>query len=349
MHRLGNLLVAIELKHQLYSSFSEAAEISALRVLEALTTEKCQERFSLERLEVLGDAFLKFAVGRAICRFIFDQAFDPFQFYAFGRPCRRVCTEETEDSIHLCLNSGEEKRSVTQLRCNKNHNWLHRKTIADVVEALVGAFIVDSGFKAAFAFLKWIGIQAFVHPSYNKHGGGCYQRLEFLGDAVLDYLITSYLYSAYPKLKPGQLTDLRSFDLTKAIKKYADHIRRPILDSGNNGGPKSPKALGDLVESCIGAVLLDSGFDLNKVWNIMTSFLDPIMKFSSSLQLSPVRDLQELCQSHNLELQVLPSKHAKTFSVEAKVIGDGVCEKFMRPAKIKKKLLESLHSYYFQS
>lgn len=36
------------------------------------------------------------------------------------------------------------------------------------------------------------------------------QRLEFLGDAVLDYLITSYLYSVYPDLKPGQLTDLRS-------------------------------------------------------------------------------------------------------------------------------------------
>jgi endoribonuclease Dicer len=103
---------------------------------------------------------------------------------------------------------------------------LHRKTISDVVEALVGAFIVDSGFKAAIAFLTWIGIQvnfeasqvvnictgsvgyfplssevdipslegklghhfvhkglllqAFVHPSYNKHGGGCYQVIIFL-------------------------------------------------------------------------------------------------------------------------------------------------------------------------
>ncbi|KAK4391372.1 Endoribonuclease Dicer4 [Sesamum angolense] len=36
------------------------------------------------------------------------------------------------------------------------------------------------------------------------------RRLEFLGDAVFDYLITSYLYSVYPNLKPGQLTDLRS-------------------------------------------------------------------------------------------------------------------------------------------
>jgi len=92
------------------------------------------------------------------------------------------------------------------------------------------------------------------------------QRLEFLGDAVLDYLITSYLYSAYPKLKPGQLTDLRSLSvnnkafacvavdhsfhefllcdssaLTGAIKKYADYIRRPVSDRDKNGGPISPK------------------------------------------------------------------------------------------------------------
>ena len=94
-----------------------------------------------------------------------------------------------------------------------------------MVEALVGAFLVDSGFKAAIAFLKWIGIQvefeaslvtdalmasnayvlladsidisalqnslghrflhkglllqALVHPSYHKHGGGCYQVSTF--------------------------------------------------------------------------------------------------------------------------------------------------------------------------
>ncbi|KAJ1382389.1 Ribonuclease III domain [Sesbania bispinosa] len=317
------------------------------------------------------------------------------KYFLEGRPCPRVCSKETEESIHFCLNSDKEQGRATEIRCNKNHHWLHRKTIADVVEALIGAFIVDSGFKAAIAFLKWLGIevdfeasqvvnmcrgsasyfslsadvdipslerklghhfvhkglllQAFVHPSYSKHGGGCYQRLEFLGDAVLDYLITSYLYSAYPKLKPGQLTDLRSlsvnnkafacvavdrsFDkfllcdssgLSEAIKKYVDYIRRPVSCRGINGEPKCPKALGDLVESCVGAILLDSGFNLNKVWKIMTSFLDPIMKFSSSLQLSPIRDLQELCQSHNLDLGFLPSKLTKTFSVEAKVTGNAV-------------------------
>ncbi|KAI4335598.1 hypothetical protein L6164_014232 [Bauhinia variegata] len=428
MHRLGNLLVAVELKNMLSSFFPEAASISALRFLEAITTEKCQERFSLERLEVLGDAFLKFAAGRHVFLkhdhldegdltrrrsnivensnlyklaikhklqvYIRDQAFDPCQFFALGRPCPRVCTEETEQSIHSCLNSVKNEESTTEVPCSKNHHWLHRKTVADVVEALVGALIVDSGFKAATAFLTWIGIkidfaasqvlkictestsyiplsasvdipsledhlgyhflhkglllQAFVHPSYSKHGGGCYQRLEFLGDAVLDYLITSYLYSAYPTLKPGQLTDLRSvsvnnkafahvavdrsFDnfllcdsstLSEAIKKYADYIRTPVLHKDISGGPKCPKALGDLVESCIGAILLDSGFNLNSVWKIMTSFLDPIMKFSC-LQLSPVRDLQELCQSHNLELKFLTSKTVRVFSVEARVTGKDI-------------------------
>ncbi|XP_047169317.1 dicer-like protein 4 isoform X2 [Vigna umbellata] len=433
MHRLGNLLVAIELKQLLSFSFPEAAEVSALRVLEALTTEKCQERFSLERLEVLGDAFLKFvvarhfflvhdsfhegdltkrrsnavnnsnllklAIGRNLQIYICDQIFDPSQFYALGRPCPRICCKETEESIHFCANSVKEQGKVTENRCNKNHHWLHKKTVADVVEALVGAFLVDSGFKAAVAFLTWIGIQvgfeasqvvdicmasagyiplssdvdipslesklghqflhkglllqAFVHPSYNKLGGGCYQRLEFLGDAVLDYLIASYLFSAYPKLKPGQLTDLRSlsannkafacvavdrsFDkyllcdsnrLSEAIKKYVDYVRSPSTDSGIKEGPKYPKALGDVVESCVGAILLDTGFNLNKVWKIMTSFLDPIMKFSSSLQLSPIRDLRELCQAHNLELEFLPvaSKLTKTFTVEAKASGNNVCE-----------------------
>lgn len=79
------------------------------------------------------------------------------------------------------------------------------------------------------------------------------------------------------------------------------------------------------MESCVGAILLDSGFNLNSVWKTMTSFLEPIMKFSSCLQLSPIRDLQELCQFHNLEFQILKSEAARMFSVEARVTGKDVC------------------------
>lgn len=154
--------------------------------------------------------------------YIRDQPFEPSQFFALGRPCPRICNKETVGAIHSHDLTGDvNHRSTSEVRCSKGHHWLYKKTIADVVEALVGAFVVDSGFIAATAFLKWIGIQvdyepsqvteacisssryiplsacmdiaalenslgykflhrglllqAFVHPSYNKHGGGCYQ------------------------------------------------------------------------------------------------------------------------------------------------------------------------------
>lgn len=125
-----------------------------------------------------------------------------------------------------------------EVRCSKGHHWLQKKTIADVVEALVGAFLVDTGFKGAMEFLRWIGInvdfeslkvreacaaskrymplttrfnladvenrlgykflhkglllQAFIHPSYNRHGGGCYQV--FFIFFLLFFISLSYIY-----------------------------------------------------------------------------------------------------------------------------------------------------------
>lgn len=153
--------------------------------------------------------------------YIRDQSFDPLQFYAFGHPCPIICNKQNEGSIHSWSSNLADRASFNEVRCSEGHHWLHKKTIADVVEALVGAFIVDSGFKAATGFLRWIGIQvdfeasqvsnvciesnsymplrarmdigalenllghqflhrglllqAFVHPSYKQHGGGCYQ------------------------------------------------------------------------------------------------------------------------------------------------------------------------------
>ncbi|KMT03583.1 hypothetical protein BVRB_8g192580 [Beta vulgaris subsp. vulgaris] len=408
MHRLENVLVAIELKDILSKSFAEGTVVTAERVLEALTTEQCHERFSLERLEVLGDAFLKLAIKNKLQGYIRDQEFDPGQFFALGRPCSIICTKQTESLIHcdseVNLRNGIDNR---QLRCSKNHHWLTKKTIADVVEALIGAYIVDSGFKAAIAFLRWFGIQvefevsqvcrawtassrfmslanqinipdiegiaghrfvhkgvvlqAFVHPSYNRHGGGCYQRLEFLGDAVLDYLITSYLYTVFPELKPGQLTDLRSSlvnnssfaqvaasglykyilcennNLCAAIDKYVNFIRKPASERHLLEEPPCPKALGDLVESCIGAILLDTGFDLNHVWKVMLSFLNPTMRFSN-LQLSPIRELLELCQYHGWDSKFIPSKRNRSFMVEAIVDGKSFASATYRSIKGAKKM-----------
>ncbi|WCJ29844.1 dicer-like 4 [Euphorbia peplus] len=428
MHRLENLLVAIELKSILSVSFSEGVEVTAFRVLEALTTERCQERLSLERLEILGDAFLKYSVGRRLFLlhdtldegeltrrrsnavnnsnlyklasaknlqvYIRDQPFDPSQFFALGRPCPKICTKQSEGCVHYENGSNASSEgNAMEVRCSRGHHWLHKKTIADIIESLIGAFIVDSGFKAACAFLKWLGInvdfepsdvmnicrassrftslapsmdisslesslghqflhkglllQAFVHPSYNKQGG-CYQRLEFLGDAVLDYLITSYLFSVYPKLKPGHLTDLRSAlvnnrafasvsidrsfhkfiicdssKLSEAIKNYEDSLKGLALDRGSLEGLKCPKVLGDLVESCLGATLLDTGFNLNYIWKLMISFLGPLLN-SPNVPLSPFRELRELCQSRNWNLQYPTLLKGRIFLVEAKVNGEDI-------------------------
>ncbi|KAK3144295.1 hypothetical protein QOZ80_4AG0311150 [Eleusine coracana subsp. coracana] len=400
MCRLENLLVAIELKDVLFSSFPEASQI-----LEALTTERCLERMSLERFEVLGDAFLKYVVGRhnfisyegldegqltrrrsavvnnsnlyelSIRRnlqvYIRDQQFEPTQFFAHGRPCKVICTADTEESLHQ-KNVDPDKRENCNLRCTKSHHWLHRKTIADVVESILGAFIVECGFKAAFAFLRWMGIkiefkvsalyrvldasssnlsllnyinvadleeligykfkhkglliQAFVHPSFNKHSGGCYQRMEFLGDAVLEYLMTSYLYSTYPDLKPGQITDLKSLavnnnsfayvavmksihkylikdsnHLMEAINRFENYINLSNSEKDLSEEPACPKVLGDIVESCVGAVLLDSRFNLNHVWKLMLMLLKPLLSFSD-MHINPMREIRELCQCNGFEL-----------------------------------------------
>ncbi|KAJ3708060.1 hypothetical protein LUZ61_011765 [Rhynchospora tenuis] len=434
IHRLENVLVAVELKHVMLSSFAEASLVRADCILEALTTEKCMERFSLERFEVLGDAFLKYIVGRhSFISFggldegqltrrrsrivnnlnLYDLAikkdlqvfirepFEPSQFFALGRPCTRICTKDNESILHPIksktnsnstsdIPASENLVAATSDWCTRAHRWLHGKTIADVVEALIGVFLVEIGFKAAFAFLRWIGIEidfdisdykkackqsynnlslvnsmniealegtighefrfkgllveALVHASYNKHSGGCYQRLEFLGDAVLEYIITSYLYSAYPALKPGQITDLRSIAinntslahmavkralhkhliensnvLTTAVNKFEQYVGLPDPEKELIDEPACPKVLGDIVESCVGAVLLDTGFDLKEVWSLMLDLLAPALSFSD-MQINSVRELRELCQSSNFDLRLPdPVKVAQVYNVNVEV------------------------------
>lgn len=82
---------------------------------------------------------------------------EPGQFFAFGRPCPVSCTKETQESIHSQSNVKNNDNN-SGVKCNKCHHWLYNKTVADVLEALAGAFLVDSGFKGALAFLNWVGI-----------------------------------------------------------------------------------------------------------------------------------------------------------------------------------------------
>ncbi|XP_066584904.1 endoribonuclease Dcr-2 isoform X2 [Prorops nasuta] len=95
-----------------------------------------------------------------------------------------------------------------------------RKLFNESVECDIAASSIDAHLPFAELIEKRIGytfknraflLQALAHPSYSgRNITECYQRLEFLGDALLDFLITGYIYENCGNLTPGALTDLRS-------------------------------------------------------------------------------------------------------------------------------------------
>lgn len=184
-----------------------------------------------------------------------------------------------------------------------------------------------------FEVLSSILSQAFSHASYYPNRlTDCYQRLEFLGDAVLDYLITRHLYQDPRLHSPGALTDLRSALVNNTIfaclavrhqfHKFFKHLSpglqtvcdRFVRIQAENGWRVSeecylieedeteeaedievPKALGDIFESVAGSIYLDSGLSLDAVWQVYYRMMrEEIDQFSSHVPKSPIRELLEL-------------------------------------------------------
>lgn len=79
------------------------------------------------------------------------------------------------------------------------------------------------------------------------------------------------------------------------------------------------QVLGDIVESCVGAVLLDSGFNLNHVWKLMLMLLKPILSFCG-MHIDPMRELRETCQYNGFDLGLPePTKYNGEFHVKVEV------------------------------
>lgn len=113
--------------------------------------------------------------------------------------------------------------------------------------------------------------QALTHPSYSGemhwHRSESNQRLEFLGDAVLELIISDYLYRTHPQIEEGKLTRMRSslvFEpaLTVCAKDIGlgSHI---LLGKGEDicAGREKPSILSDTFEALIGAIFLDGGYE----------------------------------------------------------------------------------------
>jgi dsRNA-specific ribonuclease len=319
-------------------------------LLQALTLSNAADGFDLERLETVGDSFLKQAVSvylffmypnvhegklsylrskqvsnynlyklgkrRGLHELIISTKFEPLDSWLpphydsisnnsstsasaslllsslFASPSNKSknskIIKNTTCSLSISTNQPEHLQKLSN--CQNNLSQLNSfdkykdhvvsdKSIADSVEAIIGAYLITSGPQAALQVMSWFGLevlpkakcedgsevlvnipevpppkindpvkleqlldgysnfeacigykfkqpayllQAFTHSSYTDNTvTDCYQRLEFLGDAILDYVITRYLYEDKKHIhSPGELTDLRSALVNNNIFAY---------------------------------------------------------------------------------------------------------------------------------
>ncbi|MDT8388023.1 MAG: ribonuclease III [Thiogranum sp.] len=161
------------------------------------------------------------------------------------------------------------------------------------------------------------------------------ERMEFLGDAVLGYLIAAGLFERFPEATEGQLSRLRAMlvkrDTLASVArnlKLGDYLR---LGSGElkSGGFRRDSILADALEAILGAIVLDNGGSLDACDAcVQRLFAERIEKLSPVDELKdPKTRLQEYLQSRRLELPVYKvleisgDAHDQSFVVECRVAG----------------------------
>lgn len=176
--------------------------------------------------------------------------------------------------------------------------------------------------------------RALMHSSYTneKHlkKYECNERLEFLGDAVLELVSSSYLFKEFPKVSEGELTKTRasmvcepSLAMCARDIGLGDYL---LLGKGEEatGGRKRDSITSDAMEALIGAIYLDGGFTSAKefIHHYILTDLENKKLFYDSKTI-----LQEIVQANmtgNVSYELISEEgpdHNKTFEVEAKIGG----------------------------
>lgn len=165
------------------------------------------------------------------------------------------------------------------------------------------------------------------------------ERLEFLGDSVLEIIASSYLYENYPQVPEGELTRIRSEVIdTDALSEYARKINLGeflLLGNGESksGGKDKPSNLEDAFEAVLGALYLDTNNSLDKARKFLLPFLSERCKGAERDSTDYKSELQQIIQetpNETLSYDTIDKKgpdHAPTYTVNAKlnsnVIGTG--------------------------
>ncbi len=164
--------------------------------------------------------------------------------------------------------------------------------------------------------------------THRSKGSKNYERLEFLGDSILGFVIAEWLYKEFPKLAEGKLSRMRSSLVRKET--LADVARSLnlgeylILGEGElkSGGFNRDSILSDVVESLIGSIYLDSDFEHASEF-IFKNFSDNLLSISEHSNFKDAKSqLQELMQKRGMKLptySILETQgedHEQEFSVE---------------------------------
>ncbi|ONN26519.1 ribonuclease III [Thermosipho affectus] len=154
---------------------------------------------------------------------------------------------------------------------------------------------------------------ALTHTSYaNEHRKESYERLEFLGDSVIDLLVCTILYENYENLSEGTMAQIKSAvtseDILYEIAKKLNIGKFLILGKGEkrSGGSEKKSILADVIESLIAAVYLDSKKNLYTIENLFSDiFKEYIEIFLSGKRIFDYKTkLQEITQEKFKQLPV---------------------------------------------
>ena len=197
----------------------------------------------------------------------------------------------------------------------------------------------DLQFELAYTFKSAdLLAQSLTHSSHANEKSslqGDNEQLEFLGDSVLGFLVSDFLFRAHPNLTEGQLSKLKGFFVSSAnLVKYAEQVHLgDYLQLGKGeektGGRTKQALLVDGFEAVLGAIYLDGGID--EARRVMLRFFEPQIEDveESGRQLTDFKtELQEQLQAQHLGRAdyILASEagpdHQKLFTVEVIIDGE---------------------------
>ena len=172
-------------------------------------------------------------------------------------------------------------------------------------------------------------VQALTHRSFSSSHN---ERIEFLGDSVLNLAVAGLLYERLADLPEGDLSRARA-NLVKqeTLHQVAMMLGLPNLlrlgeGEAKSGGQKRPSILADALEAVIGAVYLDAGFD---VASSLVRRLFKDVEINARMQAigkDPKTELQEWLQGHKMSLPIYRivgtegAAHKQTFDVECEIV-----------------------------